>query len=158
MKWIKEFGKIIFVYREVDSVMKSFYSYAQTFSHAADVPITDFIRQEYCGRRSRPAYWAEMIKEWTNKNDVLSLHYNDLIEYPERALNRMDRFLDIKPLFKSPILPKPPKSLNHYRLERIFSTNPQSTAILGSGNSEKPRLSEQDIKFIRSEVSAILDD
>jgi len=62
----------------------------------------------------------------------------------------------MKALFKKPLLPLPSKNINIQRLEKIFSLNPQSTAILGHKNSKQTNFSKEDIIFIESEVNSIL--
>lgn len=68
----------------------------------------------------------------------------------------MAEFLQMKPLFKKPLLPLPSKKINIQRLERIFSINPQPTAILGYKNSKQTNFSKEDIIFMESEVNSIL--
>ena len=157
MKWIDDRGQIIYVYRDVKSVLTSFYSYAKTFGPEAKAPISEFIRQSFCGRKNRPAYWQEMQDLWNKKKEILRLDFDIIINETESELTKIGRYLNLNPTMKQPLLPKKVLSLTNYRLHRLFSFRPESTAILGVYNKDSLRwqsvFNENDLHFIEEEIS-----
>jgi hypothetical protein len=159
MRWIDERGKIIYVNRDVRAVLASFYSYARTFSKTADVPITEFIRQSFCGRRSRPVYWQEMQEHWGRKDGILQLDFDEVVKNTEETLNKTGQFLNLTPRMIKPLLPEKMTSLTKFRWQRMTAFRPESTAILGDAPAVSLKwqevFSEDDLKFIEEEISKV---
>lgn len=159
MKWIDDRGQVIHVYRDVKSVLTSFYSYAKTFQPKAEVPISEFIKQSMCGRKNRPAYWQEMMNVWKCKKEVLQLDFDKIVKQTDDELKSIGKFLNLEANMTHPLLPKKMKSLRKFRLQRLFSFQPESTAILGVFNRESLKwqnvFSKDDLNFIEEETQQL---
>ena len=153
MDWMETKGKFIFVMRDVREVLSSYYVYAQSFERNANVPMGEFIRQSYCGRKNRVAYWDEMIRHWSSKPNVLMLDYGKIVRDTRGAVQTIGEFIGEAPLYKEPLLPKKLDSIWQFRWDRLMSICPESTAILGSKSgakvSWKKELVSTDLDFIK---------
>ncbi len=152
-QWMKEKGKIIFVVRDIRPVMPSMHLYEQSFNPNARCSIKEFIRQPYLGRGNRIIYWNEQIVNWNNNHNCLYLNYNDIINHPENTIEKISSYIGIAPNIQHPFLPQKVTSLWKARFQRIFSTNPQSTAIVGYYKGQKIQkwqnlFDQQDLDFI----------
>ena len=132
MEWIERRGKVIFVRRHVYDVLSSYYVYAQSFEPNANVPIAQFIRQNYCGRENRVAYWREVVEYWSSMPNVLTIDYDKIVKDTKLAIRQIGEFVQEEPLYDYPLLPKKVESIWKFRWNRLASIRPESTSILGN--------------------------
>lgn len=155
MQWIREKGKLIYVARDIHSVMPSMHLYEQSFNPQARCAIKDFIRQPYLGKATRIHYWNDQILTWFNKPEFLSLRFEDILQMPAQTCEKIAQHTGLKEELKTPLLPPKVTSIWHARLQRIFSTNPNSTAIVCNYKGQKTRpwqdvFDSEDLDFIHT--------
>nr|WP_319397838.1 sulfotransferase domain-containing protein [uncultured Carboxylicivirga sp.] len=154
IEWMTEKGKTIFVYRNIYSVLTSMHLYEQSFNENARCPLKEFIRQSYLGYENRIMYWNNEMIKWKGKKNTLLVSYEEIITKTEQTINKLGDFIDLKPKINYPLLPSKVNSIWHARLQRIFSTNPTSTAIVPYDNKTKNsewlrQFDKNDLAFIR---------
>ena len=156
MQWIEEKGKTIYVVRDVRDVLCSFYIYARSFQPSARVELDCFLRQPYCGHKNRPAYWSEITNRWMSKPGVMILQYENILKDTARSIQQIGDFIQETPLMHSPLLPKKVRNIWQFRWQRLVSTNPECSAVLGSPRGDRLNwrevLSEKDLEFIEQEA------
>ena len=153
IKWMKEKGKIIFVARDIRSVMPSMHLYEQSFNPNSRRSVKKFIRQPYLGKENRIAYWNQQMINWYKPSACLVLNFEKIIHSPELAINKISNYIGLTPTIQTPLLPKKVNSIWHARFQRLFSTNPSSTAIVGYYKGQKTKkwmelFDKEDLEFI----------
>lgn len=155
MEFINQ-GKTIYVYRNLYKVMCSTYIYMQTFENAGKgVNIHEFIRQPFASAANRIQFWVDEIKRFKERENIMMLSYEEILKSPEKVLGKLDSFLGLTSLKKSPMLPPKTNNIWNIRWQRYFSSNPDNTAILASHkgiHNLDPKIvfTEDDVKWIKS--------
>ncbi|MEM6334247.1 MAG: sulfotransferase domain-containing protein [Planctomycetota bacterium] len=144
-----------YVVRDGRTVLCSLFVYAQLFSDPP--PFSEFLRQPTDGL-SRPAHWARHVRAWRDQPDVLTLTYESIVHDTPATLDRLAKHLGETPLNRQPLLPKPLPGVWRGRLDRLFATRPESTAIIGT--LKTPRwtalFSPDDARFFEEQTQGLL--
>ncbi len=154
IEWMAEKGKTIFVYRNIYAVLTSMHQYEQSFNALARCPLKEFIRQPYLGKANRVVYWNEEMIRWRNREHTLVVSYEEMIHKTEETIHKIAHYLELKPQIKYPLLPRKVNSIWHARLQRIFSKNPGSTAIVAyykkpiKNNNWHEQFDKEDLAYI----------
>ena len=151
--WMNTNGKIIYIARDVKSVMTSMHLYEQSFNVEARCTISEFIKQPYCGARNRIDYWNKQYMEWEKRPDTLVVNFTNIIKHPLDTISAIKEFTSIEPHIIQP--PLPPKETNIWmsRLKKYLSTSPNSSAIIGYYKGQKTKkwqelFDKKDLEFI----------
>ncbi len=158
IEWIEKKGRIIYVTRDPRSMILSYYEYAQNFEARARVNFSEFIKQPFCGYSNRFLYWANINRIWTQKEDVLTIKFEEIIKNPHYIISRIGEFIGEECLFKTDPLPKKINNIWQFRLMRI-QISPENTSILGTKKMKKQHdwrkeINEPDLEFIRKNAGA----
>lgn len=97
-------SKIIYVYRDGRDVLLSLYNYQKKFDKSLDgVSFSDFIRQDNTYEKhiikekmSRAKFWANHVNNWSKRNDVLLICFDELKENLESVIVKMELFIGEK--------------------------------------------------------------
>nr|WP_277816490.1 sulfotransferase domain-containing protein [Mariprofundus sp. KV] len=155
-KYLEQHAFKIFVHRNIKSTMVSLYYFVPESDRGGS--IHEFIRQVRGKRQlSRIGFWAYQMARWLERDDVLSLDYDELLKSPERFLPSIGSFINQRPLLRMPLLPEAPKSLLSRRGAMFFSRKPTSTAIMSyeSRRYTVDSFNNEDDQFILKEVEKV---
>ncbi|HAI14035.1 MAG TPA: hypothetical protein DCM28_20185 [Phycisphaerales bacterium] len=128
--WINERGRFVYVFRDVRSALSSLYMARQGLVPGTDdLNPSDFLRYEHCGMNI-PQWWNENIKQWLSHPNLLPVYFDEIISNPKSVIARLAEFLDLTPLYKEPLLPRPLRTAWQSRWSRVTKIRPESTAIV----------------------------
>ena len=132
-EWLDAHASVVYVHRHPCDVMASYHQFRASYEAASRTALSDFIRAEHDGA-SRIERWANHIRAWTRRPDVLAIRFSDILSSPASIVERISTHLGISPVLQSPLLPRPFESVWESRLARLFQTFPESTAIINGKN------------------------
>jgi len=127
--WLRDRAQIIYVYRDGRDVMCSLQHAAHNWAPNETLSITPYIQQSRHGM-SVAKYWAEHVRQWMDRPNVLAIEYKQIIKSPRETLEKIGRFLGMAPRMREPYLPPVIKSAWHSRLIRLMYRHPPSTALV----------------------------
>lgn len=154
--WIQERAKKVYVYRDGRDVLCSFYIFTKGYDSSCPGSLSEFLRQERNGC-SRVKFWAHHVNAWLQKDDVYHLRFEDVIRDTQSILEKIARPLGLIQKANTGYLPKMTQNLWHGRWNRLFTRQPESTAIIGSQKLKwKDCFSEADRAFFHQEAGALL--
>lgn len=148
---------VVYIYRDGREVMSSYHQYRRGFDAEAHCSLGEFVHQNDSGM-SRVNFWANHVQSWLAVPGVMAVKYEELMNDTRSSLKRLGRMLDLEPLYKDPLLPRPFKNVLASRCARVFRMRPESTAILAVGKKDWRRaLTLSDRQFFYKEAGALLE-
>ncbi|MCS3937297.1 hypothetical protein GGP80_003307 [Salinibacter ruber] len=156
VQWLNDHSVRFYVYRDGRDVLCSYQLFRQSFDPSARVPVGEFLRQSDRGV-SRVRRWARHVRTWIDQPDVHAVRFEDLLEAPEKVLRRLGNALGESLRERTPLLPRPFRSIWESRWARLFQMRPQSTAIINGGSKNwKECFAHEDRAFFREEAGDLL--
>lgn len=161
IEWLQSEADILYVYRDVRSVMPSLHIFMQSFVPATRTDFSTFLRQPFATGANRLRYWADEVNEWTSKPDVTTLRFEDVLKDTTGAINTIAVATDMTPVYREPLLPKKVEGLWQSRLIRFTSIRPETTAIVGYYGGQRPKkwreaFTTEDLAFLEAEAGEIM--
>lgn len=120
--WIDTKAKKIYVVRQPERVLSSLFVFE-------GLDASETLADRDAWLLEKAAYWANHVECWTERNDITTFRFEDLIAHPIAAIERMSSTLGLEPIKLESPLPSPTCTLGRNRLLR-FSTRPTSTEVL----------------------------
>lgn len=159
LDWLLGRGRVVYVYRDGRDVMCS-YHFFSLVNPVARCPLGEFIRQEDAGV-SRVRAWAQSVRRWLREPGVLALRCEDILGDPRSVVERFARELELAPLYREPLLPRPFRSVWESRANRVFGIRPASTAIISRFKDHRLQqwrdaMSVEDRAFFHREAGDLL--
>jgi hypothetical protein len=149
IQWLEEHGTTLYVYRDGRDVLCSYQLFRQKYDPEADCSIGAFLRQEEDGESH--------VRAWRRQPDVHSVQFERLLDDPSAVLSELAEVLGIKPVWRTPVLPRPFRSIWESRWARLAQMRPESTAIINGERQEwKDGFTEEDRQFFHQEAGDLL--
>ncbi|MBI1369309.1 MAG: hypothetical protein GC162_11735 [Planctomycetes bacterium] len=137
LDWLRERSTLLYVTRDGRDVMCSLHLYMQSFDARARVDMSTFLRTEFRGM-SPAKYWAHHVALWRAIPGVHVQQFESITKKTPEALTALGEALGLTPRNVQPLLPAKGGGTWQMRLERMFSTRPGSSAILGRYQGKSP--------------------
>lgn len=120
--WMNVSVKTIYVVRNPEKVLASFYVFVKSFQSNA-TPTPEWLISSAKG-------WVSHVQRWSHRNDTLVLRFEDLMRNTKSSLYTVADFLNIEPVLVDPLLP--PRLISKWRGRwiRLFGTDSPTTEIL----------------------------
>ena len=148
--WLTQNGTFLYVLRDVRTVMASYQMFRRRFDNDAKGSLSAFVRgSDTPGDPNRIAQWAQHVQAWQDLPNSHLFRFEDLIHDTQNQLDRLATVLEETPIGAKPLLPPPFESIWGSRMARLFSTRPDSTAIIGVDTQDwEEHLTTEDQAFI----------
>lgn len=157
--WLKQRGLLLYSVRDVRDVMASYQMFRDWFEdHPGD--LGTFIRgSDALELPNRVANWTHHVRAWQEAPYCHVIRFEDLLQDTEAQIQRLSELLGLDPDWKTPLLPERFSSIWDSRWARLFSSQPESTAIIGTGSQDwETELTSDDCAFIHQEAGDVLID
>jgi hypothetical protein len=159
--------KIIYIYRKPESVMKSYYHYVKIGYNVSYKSIGEFLhsKHHFGGEFSDLTVmecWSRHVSEWTSKENVLTLSFEQMKSDYQNSMERISLFLGIA-LTKNKILF--PRRLPYNKalrtgvklISRFLDLHYGITGIVGRSREVKINLTQEDSDYIAHNSKSILE-
>lgn len=156
--WLRDRADVLYMARDGRAVMCSYYLYMQ-YRPEARVPLSAFLRQQHSGM-SRVKRWARHVQAWQAAPEAHVVTFERLLRHTSEALSDLEAHLGLEARRTQPLLPARLTSVWHSRFNRLFATQPESTAIVSGEDRLRWReaFSPADCAFFHEEAGDVLID
>lgn len=93
MQYNEKYKKVIYLYRDGRDVAVSFYNWS---GKNKSEPFKSFLKTNILGGKGYWGSWHEHVNSWWNKDGVLYVKYEDLVENTEGKLKEIAAFINLK--------------------------------------------------------------
>jgi len=154
--WLRERAVVLYVYRDGRDVMCSYHLFRQSYDPSARCSIGTFLRQKENGL-NRVQRWRRHVQAWRSESDAHLIQFEQILQNPKHIVRKLSRILDLDPLWDDPVIPHPYESIWERRWYRIFSTHPESTAIINDKNKDwRKSFTAEDRSFFGDEARGVM--
>ena len=157
---LRKHARFIYVIRDCRNVMTSFHHWMKGFNVAAqNSTFEEFLVAEPRPNANRIQQWVQHVANWQAFEDILTIRFEDLVSDCREVAGKVSAYTGIP--FRTKLLLPDKTSFFKSRMNRLFSTRPGSTAILGPkklkpGKWEKQITPEQSSKLL-ADAAATMD-
>ncbi len=127
---LDRYADVLYIYRDGRETICSQYLLVYG-RHLHGAPTLSAFVHERPGGVSRPQLWAEHVRGWLNRPGTHPVQMERLIRDPATVLAEVAASLCLPPPTGELLLPRPSSRLRG-RMDRLFTTRPRSTGILGN--------------------------
>jgi len=156
-------AKICYVIRDPRDTMCSYHIYRQRFDPRAKCSISSFLRIPI-GQDANPLQgWRKHVQGYYKKPEVRIIRFERMMQETHEVIRELANDLSLTPKYEEPLLPRRLRNRAHSRINRLLSTRPESTAIDGRANNQKPEqwtraFSRDDRLFVHEQIGPLLID
>lgn len=144
---IKEFlrtARQLYIYRNPEKVLVSYHQFIENIE-GSEIDFNEFLIDRGCLENL-----MSHMEGWLQMDSVVGIWYDDLLRCPETTLtNALPGLKHVSENFKKP---RHLRTVAGSRIQRIFTRNPSSTAIVVPKNQRRMNLSDLHKKTIREAV------
>jgi hypothetical protein len=156
--WLDDRATVVYVYRDGRDVLCSYQLFRRSFDPEVRGPVGDFLRGTEDGT-NRVCRWAEHVRAWRDRPDVHLVQFEALIDEPAPVIQNLGEVIGEDPAGRRPLLPEPFSSIWSSRRARLFSTRPESTAIINEAKKNwEEAFTAADRAFFQKEAGDLLVD
>jgi len=161
--WFSRRGCFVHMRRDGRAAVLSFYTLLRASGLLGTQTFSSFLRSRGPGSSAENAArgWAEHVRSWMERSEVLSLSFEELIREPRMSLERVAEHAGLRPDWSEPLIPPAVRTGFEYRMARLRGGRPESSAILPPhGISESRKWHQvfnyEDCVFFERETAGLL--
>jgi hypothetical protein len=127
--WLRQHARTLYIYRDGRNALCSLFEMKRRYDADSNVPFSTFLRQ-CIGGKSRVREWADHVRGWMDNADVFCIGMEELLAHPAICVKAIADKLGLPSDKCGCKLPRRIRSIADGRIQRLFSLQPESTALI----------------------------